>query len=67
MSLSFNYTSTIRAEISIDGEIDKEVENQNLLGVIIDKTLSRDKQIDAFCLNVTRRITFKLMKLLSKY
>ena len=49
----------------IDGEIIKEVENQKLLGVIIDKTLSGDKQIDAVCLNVTRRIT--LMKLLSKY
>ena len=32
---------------------------------IIDKNLSWDKQIDAVCLNVTRRIT--LLKLLSKY
>ena len=55
----------ISMEIFIDGEIIKEVENQKLLGVIIDKTLSWDKQIDAVCLNVTRRIT--LMKLLSKY
>ena len=55
----------ISMEIFIDGEIIKEVENQKLLVVIIDKTLSWDKQIDAVCLNVTRRIT--LMKLLSKY
>ena len=56
---------TISMEIFIDGEIRKEVQNQRLLEVIIDKTLSWDKQIDAVCLNVTRRIT--LMKLLSKY
>ena len=55
----------ISMEIFIDREIIKEVENQKLPGVIIDKTLSWDKQIDAVCLNVTRRIT--LMKLLSKY
>ena len=55
----------ISMEIFIDGEIIKEVENQKLLGVIIDKTLSWDNQIDAVCLNVTRRIA--LMKLLSKY
>ena len=55
----------INMEVFIDGEIIKEVENQKLLGVIIDKTLSWDKQIDAVCLNVTKRIT--LMKLLSKY
>ena len=55
----------ISMEFFIDWEIIKEIENQKLLGVIIDKTLSWDKQIDAVCLNVTRRIT--LMKLLSKY
>ena len=55
----------ISMEIFIDRGNYKEVENQKLLGVIIDKTLSWDKQIDAVCLNVTRRIT--LMKLLSKY
>ena len=55
----------IKMEVFIDGEIIKEVESQNLLGIIIDKTLSCDKQIDAVCLNVTRRITS--MKLLSKY
>ena len=52
-------------EICIDNEIIKEVENQKLLGVIINKTLAWDKEIDAICLNITRRIT--LMKLLSKY
>ena len=52
-------------EICIDNEIIKEVENQKLLGVIIDKILAWDKQINAVCLNITRRIT--LMKLLSKY
>ena len=52
-------------EICIDNEIIKEVENQKLLGVIIDKTLAWDKQINAVCLNITRIIT--LMKLLSKY
>ena len=49
--------SNISMEFFIDGEIIKEVENQKLLGVIIDKTLSWDKQIDAVCLNVTRIIT----------
>ena len=38
---------------------------QKLLGVIIDKNLSWDKQIDAVCLNITRH--FILLKLLSKY
>ena len=32
-------------EICIDNEIIKEVENQKLLGVIIDKTLAWDKQM----------------------
>ena len=50
-------------EICIDNKIIKEVENQKLLGVIINKTLAWDKEIDAICLNITRRIT--LMKLLS--
>ena len=62
---SLQTVGNISMEIFIDGEIIKEVENQKLLGVIIDKTLSWDKQIDAVCLNVTRRIT--LMNLLSKY
>ena len=47
----------ISMEIFINGEIVKEVENQKLFGVIIDKSLSWDKLIDVVCLNVTRRNT----------
>ena len=49
----------------IDDDDISNVGNQKLLGIIIDKTLSWDKQIDSVCLNMTRRIT--LLKLLSKY
>ena len=52
-------------EIFIDNEIIKQVDNQKLLGIIIDQTLSWDKQIDMVALNISRRIT--LLKLLSKY
>ena len=52
-------------KILLDNELIKSVENQKRLGIIIDKSLIWDKQIDAVCLNVTRRIT--LLKLLSKY
>lgn len=52
-------------EIHSDNELIQTVQNQKLLGVIIDKTLSLDKQIDSVCLNISRRIT--LLKLLSKY
>ena len=51
--------------ITIDNEDISNVDNQKLPGIIIDKTLSWDKQIDSVCLNITRRIT--LLKLLSKY
>ena len=51
--------------IIIDENDISNVDNQKLLGIIIDKTLSWDKQIDSVCLNITRRIT--LLKLLSKY
>ena len=44
----------------LEQKIIKEVNHQKLLG-----NLTWDKQIDAVCLNVTRRIT--LLKLLSKY
>ena len=47
-------------EIYVDNEIIKEVENQKLLGVMIDKHLSWDKQIDIVSLNI-------MLKLLSKY
>ena len=52
-------------EIYIDSEIIQTVEQHKLLGVVIDRSLSWDKQIDAVCLNITRRIT--LLKLLLKY
>ena len=51
--------------IIFDDEDILNVDNKKLLGIIIDKTLSWDKQIDSVCLNITRRIT--LLKLLSKY
>ena len=41
------------------------VDSHKLLGVIIDKHLSWDKQIDTVCLNITRKIS--LLNLLSKY
>ena len=49
----------------IENEMIKNADHQKLLGIIIDKNLSWDKQIDAVCANITRRIT--LLKLLSKY
>ena len=52
-------------DLHINNEQIKAVDSQKLLGIIIDKSLTWDKQIDAVCLNVTRRIT--LLKLLSKY
>ena len=52
-------------EIYMDGELLRAVDNQKLLGVVIDKHLTFDIQIDNVCLNITRRIT--LLKLLSKY
>ena len=58
-----SHTKFIR--IFLHGELVKEVDKQKLLGVIIDKPLTWDIQIDAVCLNITRRIT--LLKLLSKY
>ena len=51
--------------ITIDDDDISNVENQKLLGISIDKTLSLDKQIDSVCLNISRRIT--LLKLLSTY
>ena len=51
--------------IIIDDDDISNVDNQKLLDIIIDKTLSWDKQNDSVCLNITRRTT--LLKLLSKY
>ena len=52
-------------EIYTDSETIQTVEQHKLPGIVIDRSLSWDKQIDAVCLNITRRIT--LLKLLSKY
>lgn len=60
-----NLSNTFSMNISIDNESISNVSHQKLLGIIIDKTLSWDKQIDSVCLNITRRIT--LLKMLSKY
>ena len=60
-----NLSNTESIRIFLHEELVKEVDNQKLLDVIIDKTLTWDKQIDTVCLNITRRIT--LLKLLSKY
>ena len=38
----------------IEHEHVREVDNHKILGVIIDKTLSWDKQIYVVCLNITR-------------
>ena len=51
--------------VYLEEEIIKEVNHHKLLGIITDRNLTWDKQIDAVCLNVTRKIT--LLKLLSKY
>ena len=55
----------VALEIYMDGKLLRAVDNQKLLGVVIDKHLTFDIQIDNVCLNITRRIT--LLKLLSKY
>ena len=51
-------------EIMLESEIIEMVDSHKLLGVIIDKHLSWDKQKDTVCLNITRKIS--LLKLLSK-
>ena len=48
--------------IIIDDEDISNIENKKkLLGIIIDKTLSWDKQIDSVCLNITRRVRVSVM------
>ena len=49
-------------DILLKDEHIETVDSQKLLGIIIDKSLTWDKQVDAVCLNVSRRIT--LLKLL---
>ena len=60
-----NLMRTEQIKLYIENHVNLGTEQQTLLGVIIDKNLSWDKQIDAVCLNVTRRII--LLKMLSKY
>ena len=48
-------------EIMLESEIIEMVDSHKLPGVIIDKHLSWDKQIDTVCLNITRKIS--LLKL----
>ena len=50
---------------NIEGQLIQSVEQQKLFGVVTDRSLTWNKQIDAVCLNIFRRIT--LLKLLSKY
>ena len=52
-------------QIYVNDEVLRTTDTQKLLGVIIDKNLIWDSQMDSLCLNITRRIT--LMKQLSKY
>ena len=60
-----NFLNVYHINIIIDGENISNVENQKVLYIIIDKTLSWDRQIDSVCQTITRRIT--LLKVLSKY
>ena len=41
-------------EIYMDGKLLRAVDNQKILGVVIDKHLTFDIQIDSVCLNITR-------------
>lgn len=54
-----------KIEVYLDNQLIETVKNHKLLGVLIDSTLTWDKQIDSVCLGVTRKIT--LLKMLSKY
>ena len=56
-----NLVRTEQIVLYIENQVIQNADQQKLLGVIIDKNLSLDKQIDAIC---TRRIM--LLKLLSK-
>ena len=61
----YHTSRTDPISIIIDNEQIQNVESLKLLSVMIDRTLSWDKQIDSVCLNITRRNT--LLKLLSQY
>ena len=58
-----NLNRNAAIEIYFESQLIQSMEQQNLLGVVIDRSLTWDKQIDA--VNISRRIT--LLKLLSKY
>lgn len=60
-----NLSRIEQIELFLENEIIQNVKQQKLLGVIIDNTLSWDKQVDSVCINISRRIS--LLKLLSKY
>lgn len=51
--------------ISLSDHNIASVEQQKLLGIIIDKNLTWEQQVNAACQNISRKLT--LMKLLSKY
>ena len=52
-------------DIQLANESIQKVDTQKLLGIVIDRSLNWDDQINTVCLNITRKIT--LFKQLSKY
>ena len=52
-------------DIYLANEKIQQVESQKLLGIVIDRSLNWDDQINTVCLNITRKIT--LLKQLSKH
>ena len=65
LGLRQNLSRIEALDICLENELIQKVEQQKLLGVIIDMSFSWYKQIDSVCLNISRRIT--LLKILSKY
>ena len=59
-----NLSRIVALDICLENELIQTVEHQKLLGVIIDMSLSWDKQIDTVCLNISRRMTilFKIYR-----
>ena len=60
---SFHHVDAL--EIYLYGALLQDVDNQKLLGILIDKNLTFESQINSLCSNITRRIT--LLKLVSIY
>ena len=52
-------------DIQLANDSIQQVDTQRLLGIVIDKSLNWNDQINTVCLNITRKIT--LLKQLSKY